>query len=512
MSKKASNSAIRPSINLTAWGIFNKYEITPTSVTYSRELNSPPSVGLSYSVVPQNAKDSAIRTSSTSILQYLGKQQVSVFEGKTGPDVSLEVVIDTDDFLLFSGYACGDTFGVTAGNISSSGTAAVAWTELEALNYSIYAPDKKNTKVFSSGVKGNSFLEIIKSVEEKLFNSWTEAVYEEKKSLNEHQAEIDKKVHERNTTLRSYFLKILDASTDTIGWKKINKYLEKDNIDAGDVADKLPGQSLRESVAQLICGILQNGGGSFLGQILRIGEEFQWVFVPSQDPHSPGKYVNKAYAVGGQAEDLTVEAINFSGKTSNIFGLLPVSHVYIKPPKRKNSRILADAVGVCAPKEAADKGGAQVAAPSPNWWFPALSSEGVDIIREVLREDAPEQAYTTFGTQLYKPIEDNKKAVDKQVPAEFDVGYMWALMAYAWGSLAASTAAISVLGTFKVEPGKRYKVKNMKGEELFTGFLTGYSTSVSTQSCLTNLVFSHIMFPGFKLPGEDELKAAGIVS
>lgn len=512
MTTKASQSAIRPRVSVDQWGIFSKGEITPTGFSYSRQLNAPPSASLSYSIVTQDAKNSAIRTSASSILPMLGKQQTSVFEGKTHADASVGVTITDSDYYQFHGFACGDSFGVQAESITSSGTAAIAWTEMEALNYSIYAPDPKNTKVFSSGVKGNNFLEIIKSVEEKLFKAWSDDTYEAKKALNKHQAELDKKVHARNEKLRDYFLRILDASTDTIGWTRINTYLAADTVDVGDNGAKLPGQSLRESIAELVCGILQNGGGSFFGQVLQIGELFQWIFVPSDSHSHPGKYVNKAYAVGGSPEDLTVEAINFSGKTSNIFGLLPVSHVYIKPPAPKDTQRFAKAVGVCAPKEAAEKGGTQIEAPSPRWWFPATSSGDAAIIMKVLAESAPEGEFKAMGPDLYQDASGNKDATAAQIPMEFDIGYMWAMLTYAWGALAASTAAIAVPGTFNIEPGKRYKVKSAKGEELFTGFLTGFSTSVSTSSCLTNLVFSHIMFPGFKLPGEEELKAAGIIS
>lgn len=510
MTAKASQRAVKPKVTIEEWGIFKKGEVSPTNASYTCQINSPPSVAMTYTITPTTADSGAIETKSTSILQRLGQQQTASFEGKVSPDASAHLYADEQDKsdqLEFGGFACCDTFGVSPGQIDSSGTAAVTWTEIEALNYGIYGPENKNTSPYASGVEGSSFLEIVKNIEKKLYESWTNEVYEAKKKTDKNQAELQKKIHERNGKLRGYFLDVLEASKDTIGWPKINQYLAWDSRKD----KKLPAQSLRESIAGTVCGYLQNGGGSFLGTLLQIGELFQCVFVPSTDSTKPGKFVNKALAVGGPPETLKLDIISVSGRAASSFGLLPVSHVFLKPPDAKNTAVYARANGVCAPKEAADKGGAQIAAPMPPWWMPALQTEDIQRMEEAQGNATARKAMAVLG-KVFPKIEQINKATTDQVAIEFDVGYMWAMVVYAWSVLAGSTASVQVPGTFKIEPGKRYKVQNSKGEEMFTGFLTGFSTSIAPGNCLTNLVFSHIMFPGFKLPGEDELKSAGILS
>jgi len=465
---------------------------------------------MAYTITPSTADSGAIETKSTSILQRLGQQQTASFEGKVSPDASAHLYADEQDpsdKLEFEGFACCDTFGVSPGQISSSGTAAVKWTEIEALNYGIYSPEDTNTADYTSGVEGSSFLEIIKNIEKKLYESWTNEVYEAKKNTDKNQAEVQKKIHKRNGQIRQHFLDILEASKDTIGWPKINQYLAWDSRQDSS----LPAQSLRDSIARTVCGYLQNGGGSFLGSLLQIGELFQCIFVPSTDSDMPGKFVNKALAVGGPAETLKLDIISVSGRAASSFGLLPVSHVFLKPPEAKSTVVYARANGVCAPKEAADKGGAQIEAPIPPWWMTALQTGDIQEMEKAQNNAALRKATPILG-KVFPKLEQITKAAKAQIPIEFDVGYMWAMVVYAWSVLAGSTASVQVPGTFKIEPGKRYKVQNSKGEEMFTGFLTGFSTSISPGNCLTNLVFSHIMFPGFKLPGEDELKSAGILS
>lgn len=513
MSAKASERAIKPSVLVTEWGIFKSGEITPTNASYTCQLNSPPSISLGYSVTPETADNAAIETKSTSVLQRLGQQQVASFEGKKVTDAYAILRADEQDAvdsLYFYGFACCDTFGVSAGSINTSGTAAVQWTEIEALNYSIYSIEEKNTDKYSSGIEGESFVDIILNLEKQLYESWTDEVYTVKKKDDERQAELQKKVHERNGELRHYFQAILKDSKTSIGWPKINRYLTIDTRKGGDKT-KPAGRSLRESIAAAVCKILQNGGGSFLGQLLQIGELFQCVFVPSIISQVPGKFVNKATAVGGKAESLTLDIINFSGRAASSFGLLPVSHVYIKPPPPNNTMVYAREKGICAPKEAAAKGGAQIELPPPPWWFPSINTI-TDAVLSDAAKSPKKGKRKTMVTDVYPEVEANIKSTKEQTDMEFDVGYMWAMIGYAWSVLAGSTATISVPGTFKIEPGKRYEVKNSKGDSMFTGFLTGFSTSISPGSCLTNLVFSHIMFPGFKLPGADELKAAGILS
>lgn len=512
MAAKASERAVKPSVSVNEWGIFKGGEITPTNATYTCQLNSPPSMSLGYSVTPETADNAAIETKSTSVLERLGQQQVKSFEGKKVTDAYAVLSADEQDpsdGLYFDGFACCDTFGVSAGSISTSGTAAVKWTEIEALNYSIYSIAEENTAQYSSGIEGESFVDIILNLEKKLYESWAD-IYAKKKPENEQQFELKKKIHERNGELRHYFQTILRDSKQSIGWPKINRYLSIDTRKGGDKL-KPAGRSLRESIATAVCKILQTGSGSFLGQLLQIGELFQCIFVPTIISQVPGKFINKATAVGGKAEPLELDIINFSGRAASSFGLLPVSHVFLEPPPPDNTMVYDREKGICAPKEAAAKGGAQIKLPLPPWWFPAINT-----ITDIMLKDATKSPTKgkrkTMVADIYSEVEANIKSTKEQTDMEFDVGYMWAMIGYAWSVLAGSTATISVPGTFKIEPGKRYEVKNSNGDSMFTGFLTGFSTSIAPGSCLTNLVFSHIMFPGFKLPGADELKAAGILS
>lgn len=510
--KSAANRAIKSKVTMTKWGLFSKGQITPNTANYCIQMNAVPNISIEYSLSTSTAQNEAMRPQASTVVSLLGKQQTSAFEGKTTPDVSVDLTVDQEsnakeDSLHVDGYVCTSSVDVTTTSMTTSGVAMPKWAEMEALNYGIYSASTKNAAAFASGAKGDTFLDIIKDVEKKLFESWSEYQYEVLKKQDEHQAEQIKKIHLRNEKLRHYFQDILDASKQTVGWDKISEFLESQGS-GGDYVT--PAQSLRDSVAMLISQTLQTGASSFMGTLLQLGALFQWVFVPSYDSSKPGKFLNQAYAVGGKAEPLKLEIINFAGNVQNAFGLQPVSHITVKTPPNNNAAAYKRNMDVCAPKEAAEKGGAQIVIPPPMWWFP-----GRALVQKAAADKMASHPFgnmVSLGVEVYPDLNAQTQEAMKQTPQELEAAYLWALVMYAWSTLAGSTAQVQIPGRFHLELGKRYTVQRTEGETLFTGLLIGLNTTINKQTTLTSLMFSHIMFPGFKLPGEDELKSAGVIS
>jgi hypothetical protein len=80
----------------------------------------------------------------------------------------------------------------------------------------------------------------------------------------------------------------------------------------------------------------------------------------------------------------------------------------------------------------------------------------------------------------------------------------WAKNLFMYTALERTTAILPVPLDVSILPGKRYKVTNMKGDALFSGFLAQVSHSLAMKpksgTAVTTLSFTHIQAGNFKLP------------
>lgn len=491
------DKARKPVVQVKSWG---GQQRIPEDATFQISCSAFPALSVTHHTNTE-AQNSAVELTAAQLFQDLGKQQKKAFAG--AGEVDTEVTINTDDgkrTLNFKGIALGDTYSFSSTQVSIRGSAMPEWAMMDALNYSIYTKLSVDTNKKLTDAK--SLLDVITITEARLIEGWSEVLLELSRDTSagaSAKKEQTEKIHQRNQKYRSVFLKIIKNSEKTIGWSSLDKFFKGDSKAA---------EALNQGIANAVMRILVGGKGSFLNTLNHLASQFQCIYIPGTEPGDPGKLVNMAYLVAAEPEPLELELLaGCSMQAGNPAGLLPVGYVFVHGEKNVDLNVKYPFLGISVPKEAMSLGGSVDVISAPDW----LISNEVDIFKPDDIQPVIENEPTSASVKAAKSVEKTIKTATE------DVGYCvssvaaaWGLCHYAWVSLAHCKASLTVPCTFRYEIGKRYVVK-CEGKELFTGFLSGYSSSISAGSCLTSLSFSHIMATGFSLPGTSEMKEAKLV-
>lgn len=495
-----SERAVKPEVVITQWGGKKR---SCVSLDYELCCGMFPYCTTKV-VLKISAENTAIATSSAKVFKRLGAQQQASFTGKTSPDVTLKATANTPKkyrpgsaktTLNFSGFSLGDTHTFTVNDTHQRGSAVPTYASVDALCYGIYK-DMKPDPFIAKQIPDN-IVDIIKYVEKSLRSSFvmTEGVLQSDKVPEETKNTV-KKIHERNGQLVPIFHKILENSRQTIGWSKLTQWLPGK-----------AGEELRMRIAEAIQRVLVNNLGNFMNTLISLGGIFQWLYVPHHDSSNPGKFVNKAYLVAGQAESLNLHPVAISAQAANPTAFLPVSHVYVNSAFRSDPNVAGKVEGVNCPTNGPDNGGSQIQSAGPPWWLPDLHPQTEEELRKVQEQGGDTVAVSKLTAAQKKAGEAAKEIAKKSLT----ICQAWGLCHYAWLSLMNCVADVTIPAVFGLEIGKRYTVK-VNNEEIFTGFLLRMDTTLdANSSCLTRLKFSHIMCPGFTLPGADELNSLGMV-
>lgn len=493
--------ARKPEVKVESWG--GKKRIIQ-EISYMAACSSWPSLSATHHV-NSDAQDGAVRITAEEMFKSLGEQQKKAFDGAGNADTQVSIDVDDQDMggstLEFKGIALGDTYDFSAHNVSVRGAAMPEWALMDMLNYSIYGDfDSDTNKVIESS---SSVIEIIQATEQRLM---TEAWSKAQEKLSQDKGEGAKqtlqnatKIHQRNQKVRQYFKQVISNSQETFGWSSLDKLFK----------DRNQRTILNRSIANVVMRVLVGGRGGFLATLNSLANQFQCIYVPGKDPTDPGKLVNMGYLVAAEPETLEIKTLaSASLRAGSPAGLLPIGYVHVLSPINGNTNVRYPYTGASVPKENLSKGGAEDRVEAPDWAAqPGIDAFAKEKTTQYAKAEKPESASITKTEQA---VQRTEKDLEKWGTSVQSVAAAWGLCHYAWTSLAHCTAALSVPGTFKPELGKRYKVQQ-EGKELFTGFLYSISTTVSAESCLTSLNFSHIMATGFSLPGTQEMKEANLV-
>ena len=487
----------KPVVELKQWG--GKQRIVESAV-YQIMCASYPSITVKHHVNTE-AQQEAVEMTAEQLFKELGEQQDKAFKGKSETDTELTIDPDDDSKLEFKGISTGDRYSFSATSVNITGGAVPDWALVDMLNYSIYTDLSVDIR---DGEKGaSSLIELLKMTEKRLIDGWQKVKKKlEKNKGKDPYSPIELKareqIHERNQKVRNIFLKILDNSKDTIGWSSLDKFFKR----------PIQGKQVQNGIARTTMRVLVGSGGTFLSALQQLANQFQCIYVPSMEPGNPGKLVNMAYLVAAEPEELKVDTlVGSSMHAGNPAGILPVGYTFVRSDVNADTRCPNPFLGIAVPKEALDLGGACDMIQLPNW----APNNTTDFFKEEdikkISESEPQSASINTAKDPIKEEEDAKEELGYSIHS---IAAAYGLCHYAWVSLAHCRATLTVPCTFQYEIGKRYKVMS-EDKELFTGYLMGFTSSISTGSCLTELSFSHIMATGFSLPGTSEMKEAKLV-
>lgn len=487
----------KPVVEVQQWG--GKQRIVEAA-TYQIMCASYPSITVKHHTNTE-AQQEAVEMTAAQLFEDLGEQQTKAFKGNSETDTEMSIDPDDGSRLEFKGIATGDRYSFSSTAVHITGSAVPDWALVDMLNYSIYTDLSVDIR---EGEKGaSSLIELIKRTEKRLIDGWPKVKekLEQNKSENPYspiELKAREKIHERNQKVRDIFLQILDNSVDTIGWSSLDKFFKR----------PVQGEQVQNGIARTTMRALVGSGGTFLNALQQLANQFQCIYVPSMEPGNPGKLVNMAYLVAAEPEELEVDTlVGASMSAGNPAGILPVGYTFVRSDVNADVHCPNPFLGIAVPKEALDLGGACDMIQLPNW----APNNTTDFFKEEdikkISESEPQSASINAARE---PIEEEEATKEELGYSIHSIAAAYGLCHYAWVSLAHCRASLTVPCTFRYEIGKRYKVMN-EGKELFTGYLMGFTSGISTGSCLTELAFSHIMATGFSLPGTSEMKEAKLV-
>lgn len=458
-----------------------------------------------------DAQSRAVYLMDENIFESLGTQQTAAFNSGF-QNINTQITVDTGKKggakLDFTGISLGSSYSFSSVNVSNRGQAMPEWCKMDMLNFSIYtgADCDIDRAVEEFNDIPSIILYVINELTTNIANKMQQA-YSAEKWKGTDVPDTFASIHRNNLEVVGYFKKVIENSRESFGWSNLQQILSASGPSNTDVTKTELNSRVTAAVTQVLVG---SRGGSFLGTLNLLASQFQCVYVPGL--YDPGKLVNMAFLIGSPSQTLKAESIiNMALDPGSPGGLAPVGYVLVMGCTNTDTDLGTPPV-MAAPKENRDKNGVPSTIYIPDW-FPSLVKFYAYDSSEL------EQAETKLGelsadiaTAEQEVNQVEKKASD-QIAAATGIAKAWALCYYAWTTLARSVATMTVPGTFEFEIGKRYDVQAADGSTIFTGFLSGYNTIIETGSgALTNLHFSHIMCPGFQLPGTDEMKEVGLIS
>lgn len=457
--------------------------IHPTDITLQYSIGSFASSYMTYAPGDTEAMKKALSPTSKNILDDLKKsQELSFTTSQRWASINIKGEgLDTEDF-SFGGYVNCPTYMFSVNNVSATEHVIADCSSMNSIDLSIY-------KIEVSYLKDNAIVtspkddlaDTIAKISEFFLKEADKETSEDKtvtKSIND----IDS-ANKRNS---SYFTQLFYNSHGEMGWDKLPKTL---------------GQSAWFECVGRIINILQSNTGGFFNTLLQLADEFQCIYVPSDNGEDPGKFVNKS-KIFDNPEVITLNIISLQASLG-YSGMNPVAAVAVVSPEfpRKYLRdVPATKTMVTYPEgDAVSSAGSILQVPGPPW----LSASVYEEFDEIEAKENAKKDNQSIGSRR----EDRSKAEGKlkeKIPTVVELLKQWAKAEYYWQCLGQTSCVVNCEFT-KLEVGKYYMVYSEEGELLFSGILYSISHRISSDansaSADSILNFSHVRISDANIPG-----------
>lgn len=438
------------------------------------------------------AHTSAEKISSDLVAKEMGERQQKMFEQRSSPDAKLSLQVEGEGASYkadFSGYVANSTYAFSAGSCGRTDNALDEIGLIDAFDCSVYVEpiiDRQSGKI---PLKENDYnlAKLIKWHIEQLKKAGIN------KAQNENKLSVKSKEEQSkiNDKLWPLVEKLFKDSEDTIGW--VDEF--KNTSGSANVTnlDGALGQTIRAS--------LKTTGGSFIGVIRSLCEQFQLLFVPDIDDSGKVTYrlVNKS-KVFDNPEPLEVPIVQISMTAGSYASLFPVKYVAAVPINSQGDRQhMPYQSYVVYPESRVTEGSSSVKVMAPNWLTSINVNGKIDIKGE------PKKETKLQGSAAKESVERQEMTEEEAKEANEAILKNWAKVIYQDIALADASVTLTTPLMKNISPGKCYTVKNMKGDQLFKGFCHTVTSRVvshgSRQATLT-AVFSHVEMGSFSLPSK----------
>lgn len=476
-----ANSASVRKVKVSIDGVDTDLADVAWSVPVSGGLVGSPAV--SYAVHDPGLQQ-VVSPTAKDIILSIADDQNTMFASPQATTITFNDGTPESKDVKFTGFKVVPNYSVSVGGVNVGAGLVHMCAMLENLNTSIYSPGPSDSTKLDFPTSAGYPSNYMQIVLEELIKKF-ESVADDGSS----QYAISQRIHEDNKELLKIWYKVLD-----------------DTFASGP--DGFKDYSANEANALLITQEVKkvyiNSAGDFFQKVSQFESMFQMQFIPDPTTLSAGKFIDFDDIVGGTPEDKTVSVRSIS-ITAGAKGFIPVTAVIMTGLSSDNTTKLLhiSGDGIAVWPETIPPGGGIYNISAPPWLntmvMPARSGAEV-LIDPGLPSLLDLAAY-----------EDKLKAEQLGAETVIELAQKVATSVcrsvYVNKSLENSRATIYTLLDMSWEVGKRYKITQDGGTELFTGFLQSMTHRIGSSpgrtDAATQLSFTHVEATGFTLPNKE---------
>ena len=436
----------------------------------------------------------------------MGKAQQLSFSRRLKPDTSINIDDGKNGGKSYSMFLTGPSFSLSSGRVIPSFNAVEKAAMLSNLRLDIYttftgreqgpgAPFGESAGFIPDEIKSTNLATRLKELTEKSIKYWQDHANNAGVSYSATSAELKKQRHAINLQgPLDVWYEMLDNSVEALAatstWlSTLAKY-----------------KGVNNQVNAELLAILRGTSRDFQEILDALCDTFQMMVVPSYEGKAP-RFILQQDVLLGDTKTLQLPATTMLLEGDVSADLLPVQQVLVRgtphesymfsldPAKKKTDEGYFFVGGF--PETAASASGDIAIVP-----LPSFAQEAIRIAPNPVGNKPPDKK--GFGSTLSSV---KKVAMEYTNQISLKLIKEYAKATYINLAIGGSTTSISLPADTSLWPGDRYKVTNAAGELLFTGFLAGVSHSFKKQTggsggqAQTTCNFTHILFPGFTLPG-----------
>lgn len=476
-----ANSATVRKVSVSIDGVATDLADIAWSVPVSGGLVGSPAV--SYAVHADGGQQ-VVSPTAADIISNIASDQTAMFTTPEATTITFNDGAPESKDIKFTGFKVVPNYSVSVGGVNVGAGIVHMCAMLENLNTSIYSPGPSDSTKLDFPTSGGVPSYYMRIVLEELIKKF-ESITDDGSS----QYAISQRIHGDNTELLKIWYKVLD---DT--WAS----------GPDGFVDYSANEANALLITQEVKKVYINSAGDFFQKVSQFESMFQMQFIPDPTTLSAGKFIDFDDIVGGTPEDKTVSVRSIS-ITAGAKGFIPVTAVIMTGLSSDNTTKLLhiSGDGIAVWPETIPPGGGIYNISAPPWLntmvMPARS--GAEVL---IDPGLPSLLDLTAYEDKLKAEQLGAKTV---IELAQKVATAVCRSVYVNKSLENSRATIYTLLDISWEVGKRYKITQDGGTELFTGFLQSMTHRIGSSpgrtDAATQLSFTHVEAKGFTLPNKE---------
>lgn len=449
----------------------------------------------------KQAAEGANRVMDSEIAATMGRAQQASFATRTSADSGLTINDGAGGTLEIEGFLTGPSYTLHRGNVRPTLRISGSGALLEHLKLDIYVgrlgdeggeEDSQPLQGAAEQATGDNLADRLRSLTEKMIRVW-----EANRQLENDPASsalMDNRHSLNNQGPLALWYRLLSNSTG--------------NLEDLPWLDKLSrSEAYNAQFNERVLSIMRSKALGFSQVMASLAAGFQLFSIPGRDG-SVGELRLLRDQVQGEEKTLRLSSSALMLNGAQPQGLFPVKQVIMRGvasnPFHPTDRDAAPAVGNhdgqilgAFPTGAAVAGGDVLMVEPPFHMADVLPIFDTRPPRATSKEDPAKlsSSLQRIGTLVNQFQDEVVRAMVED----------YCRTVYIDRSLGGTGASYSVPLDLSLWPGDRYRVTAADGSVLFTGFLAGVDHTLARNSgggeASTNLTFTHMMFPGFNLPG-----------